>query len=94
MKAKHLWLFRICFALALFVAANRLFAFSDANTKAKYTLQVQEDDDELDVLLPGEVHVWDLDFTYFPLIHTLKAGIRINHSIQIPLFIRFQNLRL
>ncbi len=96
MKMKQLWLFRICLCLTLFVAANRIFAFSDVNTKAKYTLQAQtaEDQEEDDVLLPAMVPSWSFSTVEFPVY--VDHSIRAQHNIcvLIPLFIRFQNLRL
>lgn len=96
MKMKQFWLFRICLCLTLFVAANRIFGFSDVNTKAKYTLQAQtaEDQEEDDVLLPAVVPSWDFPTIEFPVF--VDHAIRVQHTtcILIPLFIRYRNLRL
>lgn len=96
MKMKQLWLFRICLCLALFVAANRIFAFSETNTKAKYTLQAQtaEDEEEDDVLLPAMVPSWNFSTVEFPVYVDQVILDQHTFCVLIPLFIRFQNLRL
>ncbi len=91
---KQLWLFRICLVLTLFVAANRIFAFSDSNIKAKYTFQIQADEEEVDVIVPASPQIWEFKTVEFPIEVGQKAQIWINSSIQIPLFLRFLNLRL
>gem|GEM_PF-6516663 len=93
---KQLWLFRICLSLALFVAANRIFAFSDINTKAKYTLQAQtsEDQEEDDVLLPAMVTSWNFSTVEFPVFVDHAIHAQHNTCVLLPLFIRFRNLRL
>jgi hypothetical protein len=93
---KQIWLFRLCLGLMLFVAANRIFAWTETSTKTKYTLQAQTEDEEEDddVLLPALLR--DYDFKS-PLANfaTIKPGfIRIQSATQIPLFIQFRNLRL
>jgi hypothetical protein len=96
MKMKQLWLFRICLCLALFVAANRIFAFSDTNTKAKYTLQAQtaDEEDEVDVLVPALTHIWEFSKMESANLAILANYEQLEASVSIPLFIRFQNLRL
>ncbi len=97
MKMKQLWLFRICLCLALFVAANRIFAFSDTNTKAKYTLQAQtaeEEEEDDDALIPSMVPSWNLSTIEFPVFVEQAILAQHNLCVLIPLFIRFQNLRL
>jgi hypothetical protein len=96
MKMRQLWLFRICLCLTLFVAANRIFAFSDTNTKAKYTLQAQtaEDQEEDDVLLPATVPSWNFSTIEFKVFVGDAIRTQQNSRVLIPLFIRFRNLRL
>ena len=96
MKMKQLWLFRICLCLALFVAANRIFAFSETNTKAKYTLQAQtaDEEDEVDVLVPALTPIWEFSKMESANLAILANYEQLEASVSIPLFIRFQNLRL
>jgi hypothetical protein len=93
---KQLWLLRLCLGLMLFVAANRIFAWTETSTKSKYTLQIQADEEEEDddVFLPAIIH--DCDFnTQSTFLATKKPNfVRILSASQIPLFIRFRNLRL
>jgi hypothetical protein len=96
MKMKQLWLFRICLYLALLVAANRIFAFSDTNNKAKYTLQAQTTDqeDEVDVLIPALTPIWEFSKMVSANPATLATYVPREASGSIPRFIRFRNLRL
>jgi hypothetical protein len=93
---KQVWLFRLCLGLMLFVAANRIFAWTETSTKTKYTLQVQADDeeDDEDVILPSLLQ--DLDFkSQISYFSTSKPSFsRERSATRIPLFIRFRNLRL
>jgi hypothetical protein len=93
---KQLWLLRLCLGLMLFVAANRIFAWTETSTKSKYTLQIQadEEDEDEDVLLPTMFQ--DCDFkSQSTNLATIKPGfVRIQSATRIPLFIRFRNLRL
>ena len=95
---KQLWLFRICLCLALFVAANRIFAFSETNTKAKYTLQAQtadeEEEDEVDVLVPALTPIWEFSKMVSANLAILANNEQFEASVSIPRFIRFRNLRL
>ena len=93
---KQLWLFRICLCLALFVAANRIFTFSDVTTKVKYTLQAQtaEEEDEVDVLVPALAPIWEQSKIESANLATLANYVPLEAPVSIPRFIRFRNLRL
>jgi hypothetical protein len=79
----------------LFVAANRIFAWTDS-TKSKYTLQSQADDEEEDedVILPSLIQDCDFKSRITSLFATLPGFSREESATRIPLFIRFRNLRL
>jgi len=97
MKMKRMWLFRICLCLTLFIAANRIFAWTDLNLKTKYMLQIQsdleEEEDDQDVLLPFHTENWEFNA---PQNFLAKSLNRFETSIIKPfkLFIRLCNLRL
>jgi hypothetical protein len=93
---KQVWLFRLCLGLMLFVAANRIFAWTETSTKTKYTLQAQADDEEEDddVILPSLIQDCDFKSRITSLFATLPGFSREESATRIPLFIRFQNLRL
>lgn len=97
MKMKRKWFFRICLFITLLVAANRIFAWTELNQKAKYTLQTQsdleeEEEDDVDFLL---FHSQNWDFKA-PKQFSAIAINRFQQSIPKPfkLFIRLCNLRL
>lgn len=93
---KQLWLLRLCLGLMLFVAANRIFAWTETSTKSKYTLQIQADEEEEDedVLLPAILLECDFNTQSSSLTTTKTRFVRIHSASRIPLFIRFRNLRL
>jgi len=94
---KRMWLFRMCLCLTLFVAANRIFAWTELNQKSKYALQIQsdleeEEEDDID-LIPFLSESWEFKASEQFSSKTLN---RFKTSIIKPfkLFIRLCNLRL